>query len=457
MTAALPLPAVDLGEVRPSLEGAIPAIMATCAADGTPNVAYISQVYYVDEGHVSLSFQFFNKTRQNLLANPRSTLLVLNPLNAVFYRLHLRYLRTEESGPVFESMKAQLAGIASHTGMADVFRLRGSDIHEVIEVERLPQEPLPEALPPPPPKPNFLAVLRRGSSRLSAARSLGAALDATLDTLTQDLAVRHAMVLILDTTTQRLYTVASRGYATSGVGSEIALGDGVIGVAARECTPVRIMHMTSAYLYSRAMRNSLGDACPHNTDIPYPGLPEPHSQLAVPLQSAGRVVGVLFVESPLDMQFSFEDEDLLVALGGQLGAAIDLMQEAEAPCTEDEVQTAAAKAPPVAAGPALRVRHYRSNDSVFINNAYLIKGVAGAILWKLLCDGQHGRNEFTNRELRLDSSLRLPDVADNLEARLLLLHRRLAEQCPQLRIQKTGRGCFRFEANGPVELEDVAG
>ena len=455
MTAALPVAAVGLGDVRPCLEGAIPAIMATCAADGTPNVAYISQVYYVDEGHVSLSFQFFNKTRQNLLANPRSTLLVLNPLNAVFYRLHLRYLRTEDSGPVFESMKAQLAGIASHTGMADVFRLLGSDIHEVIEVERLPQEPLPEALPPPPPKPNHLAVLRRGSSRLSAARSLSAALDATLDTLTQDLAVRHAMVLILDPTAQRLYTVASRGYETSGVGSEIALGDGVIGVAARECTPVRIMHMTSAYLYSRAMRNSLGDAQPQNTDIPYPGLPEPHSQLAVPLQSAGRVVGVLFVESPLDMQFSFEDEDLLVALGGQLGAAIDLMQEAEAPCTEDEVQAAAAIAPAVA-GPALRVRHYRSNDSVFINNAYLIKGVAGAILWKLLRHSQQGRSEFTNRELRLDSSLRLPDVADNLEARLLLLHRRLAEQCPQLRIQKTGRGCFRFEANGPVELEDVA-
>lgn len=451
--------AVDLAEVRPCLEGAIPAIMATTAADGTPNVAYISQVYYVDQDHVALSFQFFNKTRQNLLAHPRSTLLVLNPLNAVFYRLHLRYLRTETEGPVFESMKAQLAGIASHTGMADVFRLLGSDIHEVVELERLPQEPLAEALPAPPPRPNPLAVLRRGSARLSAARSLGAVLEATLDVLEKELAMHHAMVLILDATTQRLYTVASRGYATSGVGSEIALGDGVIGVAARERTPVRIGHMTSAYLYSRAMRDSLvsGGSGPAGTDIPYPGLPEPHSQLAVPLLSADRVNGVLFVESPVDMQFSYEDEDLLVALGGQLGAAIDLMQEAEAPCTEEDIEGAATSAPPVPAGPALRVRHYRSNDSVFINNTYLIKGVAGAILWKLLKDRQQqGRSEFTNRELRLDTSLRLPDVADNLEARLLLLHRRLAEQCPQLRIQKTGRGCFRFEAAGPVELEDVA-
>lgn len=450
---------VDLAEVRPCLEGAIPAMVATTAADGTPNVAYISQVYYVDADHVALSFQFFNKTRQNLLAHPRSTLLVLNPLNAVFYRLHLRYLRTEAEGPVFESMKAQLAGIASHTGMADVFRLRGSDIHDVIEVERLPQEPLAEALPTPPPRPHALAVLRRGSARLSAARSLGAVLESTLDVLEKELAMHHAMLLILDATTQRLYTVASRGYATSGVGSEIALGDGVIGVAARERTPVRIGHMTSAYLYSRAMRDSLVNdgSGPAGTDIPYPGLPEPHSQLAVPLLSADRVTGVLFVESPVDMRFSYEDEDLLVALGGQLGAAIDLMQEAETPCTEEEVESAAAVAPPVPTGPALRVQHYRSNDSVFVNHTYLIKGVAGAILWKLLKDRQHqGRSEFTNRELRLDTSLRLPDVADNLEARLLLLHRRLAEQCPQLRIQKTGRGCFRFEALGPVELEDVA-
>ncbi len=411
----VPMRPVDLVEVRPCLEGAIPAMVATTAADGTPNVAYISQVYYVDEEHVALSFQFFNKTRQNLLAHPRSTLLVLNPLNAVFYRLHLRYLRTEAEGPVFESMKAQLAGIASHTGMADVFRLRGSDIHEVIEVERLPQEPLAEALPAPPPRPHSLAVLRRASARLSAARSLGALLEATLDVLEKELAM--------------------------------------------ERTPVRIGHMTSAYLYSRAMRDSLvnSGSGPAGTDIPYPGLPEPHSQLAVPLLSADRVNGVLFVESPVDLRFSYEDEDLLVALGGQLGAAIDLMQEAETPCTEEDVASAAASAPLVPAGPALRVRHYRSNDSVFVNNTYLIKGVAGAILWKLLQDRQHqGRSEFTNRELRLDTSLRLPDVADNLEARLLLLHRRLAEQCPRLCIQKTGRGCFRFEALGPVELEDVA-
>jgi hypothetical protein len=447
--------AVTLGEVRPCLEGAIPAIMATCAADGTPNVAYISQVFYVDERHVALSFQFFNKTRQNILAHPRATVLLLHPVTAQFYRLHLGYLRTETGGPVFESMKAQLAGIASHSGMASVFVLRGADVYEVLGIERVDGQPLPAAAP----RCSLLGALRRGSTRLAQATTLAAALEATLQTLEQDMEIPHAMVLILDPATQRLYTVASRGYATSGVGSEIALGDGVIGVAAREGTPVRIMHMTSAYLYSQAVRSGLEDRglldAPACTEIPYPGLPEPHSQLAVPLRSAGRVLGVLFVESPQDLRFSFEDEDLLVTLGGQLAAAIDLMQEepeaAAAPGNGEATLTALPQ------GPALQVRYYPANGSVFIDNAYLIKGVAGAILWKLLRDHQRsGRSEFCNRELRLDTSLGLPDVADNLEARLLLLSRRLQEQCPKLCIEKTGRGRFRLCVGGPVELQAVA-
>lgn len=103
------------------------------------------------------------------------------------------------------------------------------------------------------------------------------------------------------------------------------------------------------------------------------------------------------------------------------------------------------------------VRLYRANDSVFIDDDYLIKGVAGAIFAKLVRDyTQAGRTEFSNRELRLDPSIRLPDIGDNLEARLILLQRRLAERCDFLAIAKTGRGRFHFEVKRPVKLVEVA-
>jgi len=443
-----------LGDIRACFEGAIPAVVATCDAAGTPNVAYISQVYYVDERHVALSFQFFNKTRQNILANPHATVLLLHPLTARFYRLRIRYLRTETGGALFEGMKAQLAGIASHTGMEGVFRLLGSDVYEVEEVEEV-EAVAGHALPAPPARAVTLGAVRRISERLVRCTALDEALAAVLSGLGELLGVRHAMVMMLDAATQRLYTVASAGYATSGVGSEIAVGAGLIGVAARERSPVRIGYMTSAYLYSHAQRSSLQAQVPdveRLTDIPYPGLAEPHSQLAVPIASARRLLGVLFVESPDELRFGFEDEDALVAIAGHLGAAIELMQAVE----EAAEAPAATGRPPAARGAPLLVRHFPSNDSVFVNDRYLIKGVAGAILHKLLRDhlGQ-GRTEFSNRELRLDASLRLPDISDNLEARLLLLQRRLAEHGPDLRIEKTGRGRFRLALQRPVQLVSV--
>ena len=42
----------------------------------------------------------------------------------------------------------------------------------------------------------------------------------------------------------------------SGIGSEVGLGEGVIGVAAREGVPIRIGHMASEYSYGAAVRDT---------------------------------------------------------------------------------------------------------------------------------------------------------------------------------------------------------
>ena len=248
--------------------------------------------------------------------------------------------------------------------------------------------------------------------------------------------------------------MASRGYGRSGAGAEIPLGEGVVGVAARMNTPIRINHATLEYAYSRRMRDELAPQALER-EIPLPGLAEPGSQLAVPLACGGQLLGVLFVESPQDMRFGWDDEDALLALGTQVAAiARGFPASADAPDEAAAPPAAALRAEPSAA--PLRVRHYEADDSVFLDDDYLIKGVAGAVLWKLLRDhAQHGRTEFTNRELRLAPDIRLPEIGDNLEARLVLLTRRLVDRTNCLRIEKTGRGRFRLAATRPVELVNV--
>jgi len=448
---------LDDPDIRECLEGVIPSTVATCAADGTPNITYVSQAHYVDAGHVALSYQFFNKTRQNVLANPRAAVAVLNPFTGGRYQIDVEYLRTETEGPLFESMKAKLAGIASHTGMAGVFRLLGSDVYRVIAIDQVVAGDRSAARD----GRRMLTALRSVCSRIAQSQDLSSLLDDVLEGLDARLGITHAMVLLLDGAGKRLYTVASRGYAQSGVGSEIALGCGVIGVAADQRTPIRISHMTADYSYGRAVRESLeraGMAGQLETAIPLPGLPHSRSQLAVPIVSGGHACGVLYVESPQDLRFGYDDEDALAVVASQMVVAMKGLADPAVESPDVTSMSPEARKAPAATGQPTAIRHYPIDDSIFVGSDYLIKGVAGAILVTILREHlATGRTEFTNRELRLHPGIALPEISDNLEARLVLLQRRLASRPLPLQIEKAGRGRFRLIVAAPLSIVEMPG
>ena len=125
-------------EAKPSMQGALWSILATCNVDGTPNITSVSQVWYVDEVHVAVSFQFFNKTVQNLHENPYAAIRLFDPNGTHHWAIDARFVREETEGRVFDEMEMQLEAIASMTGMEGVFKLKGAHIYEVLRIERLP-------------------------------------------------------------------------------------------------------------------------------------------------------------------------------------------------------------------------------------------------------------------------------------------------------------------------------
>lgn len=456
---------VTLREVRRLLDGVIPPAMCSVAEDGMPHVAYLSHAEYVDDDHLALTYQFFNRSRANVLATRRVALMVEDPSTGAGVVLQLHYLRTETEGPVFERLRVKLAGIAAHTGMEKVFQLRGADIYRVDALRRVePLRPLPALAP----RCDLAAGVRRIGERLAEAEDLPALLNAFVEGLRNELLIAHAIVWMLDESGRHLYNLASLGYPEGHTGAELALADtGLVGVALRENVPIRIGHMSTMVSYGLSWRRrieELGLSATLEQGIALPGLERPRSQLAVPLRARGRTVGALLVESEHDQHFSYDDEDALSAVGAQLAQGLAALHRAELVDTGAAPESGAVSLP-IAGAPAehgatkptLRIRHYLRDHSVFINDQYLIKGVAGAILARLVQERlASGRAEFTTRELRLaGGDLRLPEVQDNLGVRLLLLERRLAERDFGLTIERVGRGCYRLLARAPLVLDTV--
>ena len=61
------------------MEGVVPPTLCTVSVDHMPNVSYLSLVEYVDPLHIALSYQFFNRSRENVLATKRAALTLDDP------------------------------------------------------------------------------------------------------------------------------------------------------------------------------------------------------------------------------------------------------------------------------------------------------------------------------------------------------------------------------------------
>lgn len=460
---------VKLSDLPNCFQGVTPSLIATVDGRGVPNVTYVSQVYYVDERHVALSCQFFNKTRRNLDENPRACVEMLDPLTLQAYRIRLKFLRSEKQGPLFDTMSARIEAIASATGMKGIFRLIAADVFEVQSLERV-EGFLTAGRPEGELEGPSLAGHRsevRGlqwvSERINRARNLEALLDAALEALEEYFTFRHTSVLLYDELSGKLVTLASRGYGESGIGAEVLLGEGLIGTAARDRQVLRFSSLDADLAYGRAIRREAASErdC---QDIKMPGLPDAKSVLAIPLSVGDRLVGVLSAEDRDPMRFGEWHEAYLQIVGNQIALGIDRMASMDvdagaSPGRSPEGKKEKGRAEregkitPPAAEKTRTLVYYRKDEAIFVDGEYLIRNIPARILWKLLDESlRTGRTEFTNREVRLDEALGLPPVKDNFESRLILLRHRLQEKCPDVQIVSTGRGRFALRTGAAIKM-----
>jgi adenylate cyclase len=439
---------IRLRDMQACLEGVIPSIIATASQDGIPNISYLSHVAFVDDEHVALSDQFFSKTAANIRANNNAAVMLVDPRDGSQYRLSVIFEHSLEGGPLYETMAAELRASSAQVGMADVMRLRGIDIYRVVSAEAITSPGVAVAMAPPAMS-IYLAAAVTLSIGIAEASEIDAIVDTVLDGLRDGFGCANSMLLLKDSAGERLVTVGSRGYPWTGVGSEVAIGEAIIGTAAAERRTIRVSDMSRIRRFGNAIRASAIDENQTRT-IALPGMADAMSQMALPMIAGGILRGILFLESKERLAFSKEIESSLSILASNAGAALALADIN----TLDEQSLVTSQGDGVLAGRPFSVVHHLFDDSVFVDGEYLIKGVSGRLLVHLL--GLHlreGRADFTNREMRLSDELRLPDFKDNLETRLLLLRRRLEEKAAPIRLLKTGRGKLRLEIAGPALLE----
>ena len=124
-------------EMKIAMKGIVPSTMSTCNLEGVPNISYISQLYYVDQNHVAISNQFFNKTIRNIRENPLACVNIVSPEDFSMWVLDLKYSHSETESDLFEQMEMQLEAIASMQGMEDVFKLKAAEVFTVLSINKI--------------------------------------------------------------------------------------------------------------------------------------------------------------------------------------------------------------------------------------------------------------------------------------------------------------------------------
>ena len=169
-----------------------------------------------------------------------------------------------------------------------------------------------------------IEIIERVASQISKTLNLDAIAKTMLISMEEYFGFKHSMILLLDGSESVLKVIATHGYKEEGIGAEVKIGVGVIGMVAKKKKLMRMANLGAQKQYMQAIKQQIQPS--EETSVVdvtnLPGLKNAESQVAIPMLMEDELIGVFSVESDQVNIFDKSDELIIKILANQTANAL---------------------------------------------------------------------------------------------------------------------------------------
>ena len=169
-----------------------------------------------------------------------------------------------------------------------------------------------------------IEIIERVASQISKTLNLDAIAKTMLISMEEYFGFKHSMILLLDSSESALKVIATHGYQEEGIGAQVKIGVGVIGMVAKKKKLMRMANLGAQKQYMQAIKQQIQPS--EDTlvadEISLPGLKNAESQVAIPMLMEDELIGVFSVESDQVNIFDKSDELIIKILANQTANAL---------------------------------------------------------------------------------------------------------------------------------------
>ena len=169
-----------------------------------------------------------------------------------------------------------------------------------------------------------IEIIERVASQISKTLNLDAIAKTMLISMEEYFGFKHSMILLLDSSESGLKVIATHGYQEEGIGAQVKIGVGVIGMVAKKKKLMRMANLGAQKQYMQAIKQQIqpSEDTVVTDEISLPGLKNAESQVAIPMLMEDELIGVFSVESDQVNIFDKSDELIIKILANQTANAL---------------------------------------------------------------------------------------------------------------------------------------